>query len=388
MSNVEAFDYLVIGLVKLLQQNSWYPYPDFLQRTCNILALMMVNIPYPRTLAGFLKLIEEPVKDWYPLEVPNSFDLDFGLFYDGRLSEEAARYFYDELLERTQLPESASTITQQLAIENYQFQKLIDRLREQSNTEFAQREYVLLRSFLIENPYTTTTHLRQEFGTGITQLINPQEVGNLYDDCDETLTHWNCERCGPLTEKQGRLHGNKPSVCNDHRKSFNYVRKIKWERELRRVKPGIHTRVCLPGIYELQLFQKMLAFQNENPKQLDKVLLYPELDRYDLQLQFADGIVWAIDVKDYRSPYQLAGKLLPIYCEGTLKYDEGFYVFPNYRILNRENYIQITREEAKKLPAKIHLLSDIEFEQCVISKISELKKGEKSNVAGKSICST
>lgn len=378
MSDTEAFDYLIIGLVKLLQQDCKYPYPELFQRACNTLALTMRNVvPYPRTLAGFLKLLEEPVQAWYLLAVPEAFDSDFGLTYDGRLSEEASRYFYDELLERTQLPESASTITQQLAIENYQFQKLLERLRERSDRdpELAQEEYVLLRSFLIENPYTTTAQLRQKFGTGKIQYIKAQEVGDLYDDCDEHVAYWNCDRCGPLTEKYGRLHGSKPSVCNDHRKSLSYVHRIASERELRQIKRGIHLRICLPGIHELRLFYKLKALQQSHQEQLSTVLLYPGLDRYDLQLCFRDGTTWAIDVKDYRNPYQLAAKLFPIYGEGTLQYNESFYVLPNDRVLRYDNYIQIAREEATKLPASTRILSAAEFEECVITQITSLKQG-------------
>jgi len=383
MSDIEIFDYLVIGLAKLLQKDDKssypkYPYPELFQRTCNVLALKMRNVPYPRTLAGFLKLLEEPVKAWYPLEMPEAFDPDFGLAYDGRLSEEASRYFYDELLERMQLPESASTIAQQLAIENYQFQKLFHRLREKSDhdPELAQKEYVLLRSFLIENAYTTTTQLRQKFGTGKIQHIKAQEVGDLYNDCDEHVAYWNCDRCGPLTEKYGRLHSIKPSACNDHRESLSYVHRITSERELRCIKRGIHLRICLPGIHELRLFHKLEALQQSHQEPLFTVLLYPGLDRYDLQLRFGDGTVWAIDVKDYRNPYQLAAKLFPVYGEGTLQYSESFYVIPNDRVLRYNNYIQIAREEATKLPASTRILSDVEFEERVTTKISSLKQGE------------
>jgi hypothetical protein len=121
------------------------------------------------------------------LALPPAFDSDFSLIYDTRLSEEASRYFYDELLEKAQLPEFAATITQQLAIENSQFQKLLERLKERSDRdpESAQKEYVLLCSFLIENGYTTTTELRQKFSLGQTRFIQALDVGSLYDDCQE-----------------------------------------------------------------------------------------------------------------------------------------------------------------------------------------------------------
>lgn len=377
MSHSEIFDYLVIGLNQWLQQEHTFPYPALFQRAKNMLALKMTTPSFPRTLTGFLSLLEQPVKNWYPLSVPKAFDADFGVVYEGRLSEEASHYFYSELLERKKLPDFASPIIYEQAIENYQFRELLERLQveHEKNPEQAQQDYVLLRSFLIENPYVTTAKLRRNFGTGKARYLKAQDVGDLYKDCDRNKVCWNCDRCGPLIEKNGCLQGCKPSFCNDHRKSLPYVNRIARKQGLRRVKQGIHLRVCLPGIHELHLFQQMQVLQQENPEQLCSVLLYPGLDRYDLQLQFGDETVWAIDVKDYRNPYQLAAKLDSIYGEGSLQYDEGFYVFPQQRVRGYDDYMQIVRAKAKKLPKKTHILSDRSFEAHVIANIKTLKQG-------------
>lgn len=188
MVSPETFDYLVIGLVELLDQECLYPYPDLFRRVCNQLALHMKKRRYPRTMAGLFDLFEQPLKPWYPFQVPQVFDADFGVMCDRRLSEEAAQYFYTELLERAELPESASVITQQLVSEHYQFKKLFERLREkyQSDPDRAQKDYILLRTFLIDNPFTTVSQLRKTFGKRKVKYLDVQEVGGLYDSCDET----------------------------------------------------------------------------------------------------------------------------------------------------------------------------------------------------------
>lgn len=380
MSSTEIFDCFIVGLAKLLKQDCLYPHPDLLRRACNQLSLHMKEVRYPRTMAGLFDLFERPVKSWYPFRVPHSFDSDFGVMYNGQLSEEAAQYFYVELLERARLPESASGVTQQLVSEHYQFQMLFERLREkyQSDPENAQKDYVLLRTFLIENPYPTISQLRQRFGRRKTKYLDAQEVGGLYNSCDESVVYWKCDRCGPLSEKYEHLYGNKPSICDDHRKSLPFVHRIDGRRELLRIKKGIHMRVCLPGIPELQLFRRLEALVQYSPKDLYSVSLYPGLDRYDLHLRFSDDTVWAVDVKDYRNPYQLASKLSSLYGEGSLKYAKGFYVVPDSRVQQCSNYLQIVREQAK-LPASIRIMHDIQFESCVVAKIESLKRESGAN---------
>lgn len=377
MDSSETFDRLVVGLAEFLRQGIKYPYPGLLCHACNKLALEMIAVSYPHTFKGFLALLEEPVRAWYPLKLPEEFDSDFGLLYEGELSEEANQYLYEELIERAKLPETATASAKQIALENFQFQRLLERLQKvytDSDPGAAQQEYVLLRRFLIEHPYTTLEELRQTFSR--TRHISLEEVGELYEDCLTNAPYWNCNRCGPLTEKYGQLKGIKPKVCNDHRKDLSYIQQIPWQRGLRRIKFGIHCRVCLPGIPEMRLFRTLEQLHEQHPNHLYVVHIYPGIDRYDLQLQFGDGSVWAVDVKDYSNPYNLAPKLIPLYSEGELRYDESFYVIPSQRLSQRENYIRILREEAIALPESTHLVSDILFERQVIAKIEQLHEGE------------
>ncbi len=377
MGSSETFDRLVVGLAEFLRRDTRYPYPDLLRHALNTLALEMTTVSYPRTLNGLLALLEKPVRTWYPRSLlPREFDPDFGLTYEGWLSEEASRYLYDELFDRAKLSESASIVIKQTVLENFQFQKLLERLREvynESDPERSQQEYVLLRQFLIENPQTTSQKLRRTFSK--TRYISIEEVGELYEDWSEDMPCWNCDRCGPLIEKYGQLRGIKPSACNDHRKDLPYVQRVVWKQGLRRIKFGIHWRVCLPGIPEIHLYHVLKKLQKEYPDHLCAIHLYPGIDRYDLQLSFGDRSIWAVDIKDYRNPYDLVRKLTPLYMEGDLRYDESFYVIPIYRLQQHEDYIEILRE-SKDLPNSTHLLSDVAFEERVATKIRHLRQGE------------
>ncbi|NET54489.1 MAG: hypothetical protein F6K09_39650 [Merismopedia sp. SIO2A8] len=177
----EIFDYLVMGLNQWLAQDLPYPYPDFFRRACNQLALAMGTSAYPCTMAGLLDWFEHSVRDWYPCKIPEGFDADFGLVDDGHLSEEASQYLYDKMATSEGLHGEVSTLAQQLLQENFQFQKIFRRLREQyqsdpKNSQNVQEDYILLRKFLIEHPFTTTTQLRQTFGIGQTNYFESKEV--------------------------------------------------------------------------------------------------------------------------------------------------------------------------------------------------------------------
>jgi hypothetical protein len=63
-SKTEIFDYLVIGVKEYLERGKKYPYPDLLRHSMNALSLeAKKSLPFPKTMFGFLQLLENPVKD-------------------------------------------------------------------------------------------------------------------------------------------------------------------------------------------------------------------------------------------------------------------------------------------------------------------------------------
>ncbi len=373
----DKFDYLLIGVKEYLSSKQKYPYPDLLHQGMNALCLeIKKSISFPKTMQGFLSLLEQPVKDWYPNSwIPPEFDGDFGLLDMGSLSEEANDYLAEVLLAKDGSLQYASTIVKQLAIDNQKFTRILDKLRDAYNEdspEKAQKEYLIFRPFVIKKYYATTKDITKAFRR--TKDISPQEVGDLYEDCESDRDYWYCDRCGILTERNGHLKGLKSKLCGNHHKSLSYVHRVKWENGLCRIKEGVRRRVCFPGIPELNLYSALEELKTEHPDYLKEVRLYPGMDRYDFQLRFSDDTVWAIDFKDVQYPYRLAQKLEGLYGEGSLQYDESFYVISDRCTNNYPNYLKILREEVKKLPPATHLSSDRNFRQRVRDKITELQK--------------
>lgn len=93
-------------------------------------------------------------------------------------------------------------------------------------------------------------------------------------------------------------------------------------------------------------------------------------------MRFSDDTVWAIDFKDVQYPYRLAKKLEKLYGEGSLRYDESFYVISDRCVANHPDYTKIAKEEAKQLPQQTQVVSDKIFRQQVKQKITQLQTGE------------
>lgn len=377
-NKTELFDYLLIGLKEYLNRDKKYPYPDLLRHGMNALSLQMKkSIPFPKTINGFLQFVSEPVNDWCPEDwIPKQFDGDFGLIDEESLSEEANDYYFEKFKEKNNISEFASTKIKQLEIDNSKFTSIFKKLQDvydNDDSQKAQEEYNIFRPFLIHNQYTIPGYLRKTFRRS--KYISLEEIGELYEECESNQTYWICDRCGILTEKYRRLKGLKPSLCGNHSKDKSYVHQVKWEKGLLRIKDGIHQRVCFPGIPELNLYSALETLQEEYPDYLKEVRLYPSVDRYDIQLRFCDDSIWAIDYKDVRNPYRLAKNLKPLYGEGSLHYNESFYVISDRCIENHSDYVKITRQEAKTLPYETQVVSDKFFRTQVNNKITELQKG-------------
>ena len=372
--NSTAFDGMLVGVASWLHNGQSYPFPALLQHACHMLAFHLTAVPYPRTMPGLLHLMQEPVGTWYPLPLPPEFDADYGLVAHGRLSEEASRYLHQDLFDGQRISHEAESTIQTIAIENVQFRRLFERLRlaYEDDPERAQKDYVQLRRFLIEHPFATTDQIRESFWDAV--YLRVEQVGGLYgNDLAEGQLYWICDKCGPLVEQRGRLYGVNHRACADHLPSSEHVRHVPWRYGLRRISPGIHWRVCLPGIPEIHLFHTLDALRQHNPDHLVDVTLWPGLDRYDIRVEFADGSVWAVDVKDHGSPETLSRHLTPIYCEGMLRHDRGFYVVPSRR-LSQENYFRIAMACPHRLLSTDSLVSDTMFETAVVEYIHKLQE--------------
>ncbi len=373
MSSVTDFNAFVVGLDAWLKDRS---NSAFFRWGCHRLAFAMSE-RYPKTQAGLLKLLEEPLKAWYPGKVPKDFDDSCGFLSQGQLSAAAKIYYLG--LGPDDLPEGL--LERRLQLENNSFYKLFSSLREAYGKSDVtvqkkfQAEYVLLRRFLIEHPYATTSEIKAVFRK--CQYAKANKVGDLYKtlSAEAEKSVWICDRCGPLMMEDGQLTGVKPTVCDGHRKGLDWIHEVELKPGSRQLLSGIHLTVLIPGVPEIALFRMLEELCQQAQPGLDEVLLYPEIDRYDLQLRFSDRTVWAIDVKDIPNPLNLAHELKPLNRSGSLKYDEGLYVVPEVYISRNPEYLTQARSLVDM--KGIQLMGTDTFEAKVNGKIKQLQRGQK-----------
>ena len=370
MSSITNFNAFVVGLNTWLQDESD---AAFFRWGCHCLAFAMPGT-YPCTQVGLLQLLERPLKKWYPYDIPNKFDASFGLIEKGKLSYEANRYLQG--LQAEDLPKGMPE--QRSALRNRLFRELQEDLIRayRSGEKVAQQEYVLLRRFLIENPFTTNKALRETFLS--CKVLKLPKIGDLYEAISALESNspvWKCDRCGPLTLEYEQLKGAKPSVCCDHRKSMDTVHEVLPEKGLRRLSQGPHLQVLIPGVPELELFSLLDGLCHEVQPGLNRVELYPEIDCYDLQLRFSDDTVWAVDVKDYPNPWNLKDELKPLYGAGALRYDEGLYVVPQAYLRQKPEYL-IQAQSGIDMKG-MQLMGTDAFGSKVRAKIKQLKREAK-----------
>lgn len=385
--NTEVFPYLVIGLAEFLEREERsYPHPDSLRYSLNNLSLALLS-NYPKTMDGLIQLFMKPLEEWWPGEYPSDFEPGEALIDDGDLSFEAMTYL-EKLSEQDNLSFRDSLSRIEMLIDNLKFRQLLELLRDRYLTDpnGAQSEYVLLRFFIIENPYSKLTDISRVFSQ--TEYINATKVNELYietnqiaeilqyPDSDGRYLFWLCERCGPLRVNNGQLESIKPSACGKHCprhqggwKSFTP------SRQLRVLRKGVHLRTHLPGIPEIVLFNWLEERQQQYPHLIKEISLWPGIDTYDLQIQFSDSI-WAVDIKDYEKPHQLGCNLTGLYREGNLHWNKGFYVYPAYRERQRRDYGQAVRLEAGSRLKGIEIINTEVFKQRVLHKLDLLQKGK------------
>lgn len=377
----DLFTYLAIGLMAYERNQAGYPYPNTLQYALNRLAGAMIQQgkSYPVTITDTLALFHQPLREWWLNEtLPSSIDSDFPLLYEGSLDEQAIEFLVNiPVTVRASLPEIEAVL------DNQAIEELLQTLREIYHTrpERAQRAYVKVRQFIIQNPYTTNQELiRQLSGlreidfTLIQQMYEP-----VYGDPQflHENQHWSCPHChGLLRWIHGRPRCAKPSVCARLYPDYGGKQPISPDPDLLVLRWSIHTRTCIPGIREVALFDEL---NSDRFRDQLIVSLWPGIDRYDLQIRFQDEEVWAVDVKDYKNPHQLGQKIAvdSLYdAEKVLRWQRGYYIVPFYRTnqyATYDDYLQkVVQAADSQLQDNVAILDEAGFMQAVEEKVARL----------------
>ncbi len=325
------------------------PYPAPLQRALDRLActfLIRGHVP-PQSVADLFQLCRRPLVDW-PLTLPEGAVGDD----DTLLLGDQITNLCDEWAEKDVLDVEGELFEQ----------SLIQAVRKLCRNLDRQDSYVAFRRMLIESPVISEFDLKTAcFDPHLSPLrehLNTcyQRVPLSHGDDGQYRCCINCN--GLLLRSNGDLFVCENEAC---RVSGEFVTGnriaaddgVLWlRRELRRF-------ITKPGLAELRLFKRLA----EIPK-LD-VELWPGFDSYDTLVRFADGEVWAIDVKDQRNPFLLASQArIPA---DNPHWDKAFFVFPDARRRERSDYLRAFRHYSEVVSGMV----DACFESDIVKRIEK-----------------
>lgn len=193
----------------------------------------------------------------------------------------------------------------------------------------SQEEYCLVRRFIIEHPIMTIDDRRDILFRLAGNQIAKEAINTAYELFQEK--GYRCPICGwTMTD------GSFGPICHSEycTKTMPFLTDIikvdGTEETVYRLKKGVMRYFAQPGKLELDIVdfceKKKLTWE-----------LWPQKDKYDVEITFPDGAVWEIDAKAYRNPIALRSKIendngMP---EGD--YQRGYFVIPtDYTKGNRQ----------------------------------------------------
>lgn len=373
------FKYLVAGLVEAAETDFRYPYPALWQQALNMLTAFQIrsHTPIPKTIPAVLEMLENPIGEWWPGELPEAVTTDLGQEFTLMFGGQPDDWAY-EFLESHDLTAISNLARFQDEIIQAGMKKLRDLYRP--NTETMGYAYVQVRRFLIDNPVTTLADIQPALGN--LPLLRIKQVVEFYESEDEFFHRacyqgqfWLCPYCGAILNWLDDLpRCARHSICSRLSSDYRDRAPLCPTGNLLRLKESVLRRVCLPGLPEIRLFDWAKNLESTDSG-LVSVALWPGVDQYDLQLCFADNTAWAVDVKDYTDPVNLGRKVREnsFYNLGLLRWNQGYYVFPQYRLDWNRNYVQLFNQAAE-LPANITGVGEVGFKKLVIRKLTDITK--------------
>jgi|GEM_PF-1670360 len=184
-----------------------------------------------------------------------------------------------------------------------------------------------------------------------------------------------CPVCGKLLDNDILKGFRCTDMCMYYRDKESLSPKefeVDSEFKYKKLKRGIYTYTLLPGVSELRIYDQLSERYGN-----DKVLLYPEIDKFDISVTFDTGTIY-VDVKDFASPYDLVETLTKnqsfIKMESVSDEDYIYLVIPEHRrnIYKGGNYKNVVNKRIRLLTNKVRVVYEDEFYREVGDIINEL----------------
>lgn len=203
-----------------------------------------------------------------------------------------------------------------------------------------QNEYVHLRKYFIEHPIINLEDLRTLKIMYSQNNIALQAIENAYeevmDDC------YVCPKCGWTLQKEKIGMRCQSRSCSEAKYIKGELQSILGNSGMLRLKRGVMKYIAVPGQLELEI-------HNYCNKHKVESVLWPNMDKYDIEITFSNGNIWAIDAKAIREPHFLREQIRQDGGFPDGNYKKGLYVILDEFADARTDYLDIINRELEKI---------------------------------------
>lgn len=346
----KAFALIASGLVekeKLLKKSpTRYPYSINLQRGINMFLAACLEIgrigenvfKYADESSFLNNYISKPISDWFADWDQNALvqnEINLQPFYN--YGPFAYRRGENDVYTATE--ECAEFLsTQELNI----IEGTDERALYEKIIQLSQDDYRRIRKYIIQHPIITIED-RRTFLLEYADNANAKEAFDLAYELFEG-TYITCFHCGWTMVKGIYDYSCLSEHCLKHNPEITDEMIIDAStKPVYRLKKGIMRYFAQPGKLELEI----AGFCE---KKKIKYVLWPQKDRFDIEIQFSDGEIWEIDAKAYRNPISLCAKIERDGGFPSGNYKLGFYVVPTEYTQDKNNYTSVVNRILTKQP--------------------------------------
>ncbi|MCC7452336.1 MAG: hypothetical protein IT324_33350 [Anaerolineae bacterium] len=224
-----------------------------------------------------------------------------------------------------------------LELEDALFKRIYDRCRQLGNAElYAQARLFLCRHPVIADHFSVLMSETEDWPANIRRLVEdcyedipPEAIFHHGKDVDVVLL---CPYCGWTLRRRKREW-----VCHEggfclatHGDLAETAEQVPYRVGMSRLKEGVQRYVAAPERTLIKLADALNTMGGVH------VTFYPELDSYDLLVEFMNGERWAVDMKEHRRAGRLAFHLkgFPF----SPRWTRAFYLFPDH-LADSEGYL-------------------------------------------------
>lgn len=204
----------------------------------------------------------------------------------------------------------------------------------------SQNDYIKLRKYFIEHPVIKLEQLRELKLIYAEKDIALLAIENAYEEIREDC--FVCPKCGWTLQKEKIGMRCQSRSCSEEKYISGELISIPGEAGMLRLKRGVMKYICVPGKLELEIYNYCNKYKVPNE-------LWPEMDKYDIGITFADGETWAIDAKAIKEPQFLKENIIRDGGFPAGDYKRAYYVIPDEYVRDRTDYLDIINRQLETM---------------------------------------